>query len=179
MTGPTWEWWNAQLSESARQIEHACMSLHLVSELPSEISRAKGWTVTTACFESWLLNVRLLTEFFGIHPARHNSDFSAQDFQWNPTELRDQVKIELEECWSVASSFLLHFGKNRVPSDLQELDPPFDTSPANLARITSLLLEAAQAFGQELTARGHDQAEAWSTCVSDATQNLKVNFPNC
>lgn len=147
MTQPASEWWNSQLPEDKRQLEHVRMSLRLVSETPGEIDRAETWTVATACFESWLLNVRLLTEFFGVHPARHEMDFSARDFLWSPCELPDYIKIELEACWQLASSFLLHFGRKRVPSDLQELEPPFDTSPANLARIASILLEVAQAFG--------------------------------
>lgn len=177
MNQPTWEWWNAQLPEEKRQIEHVCMSLSLVSEIPAEIDRAETWTVATACFESWLLNVRLLTEFFGVHAPRHDKDFSARDFLWSPRELPDDIRIELEGCWQLASTFLIHFGRRRVPSDLQELAPPFDTSPANLARIASMLLEVAQEFGKELTTRGHEGAADWNRCVTDARQHLARTPP--
>jgi len=177
MNQPTWEWWNAQLQEEKRQLEHVCMSLRLVSETPGEVYRAETWTVATACFESWLLNVRLLAEFFGVHPARHEKDFSARDFGWSGCDLPDDIGIELEACWKLASSFLLHFGRNRVPSDLQELEPPFDTSPANLARIASILLDVSQAFGKELTTRGHEGAADWNRCVTDARHHLARTPP--
>jgi hypothetical protein len=71
--------------------------------------------------EAFYVHLRLLAEFL-VKPTQ-GRDFGPSDFDvtWTVPDLPEAIR--LTEHWQVASSYVLHFGRSRVPEDVEDLEP--------------------------------------------------------
>jgi hypothetical protein len=91
-------------------------------------SRAPAcWMRSSFTFDCWLSSWFGQTKPNDFGPATFHTD-------WSPPE-RASAK-NLNEYWLTASKFVVHFGHERVPADIADLDV-FNPSAANIRRMTA------------------------------------------
>ncbi len=166
---PSHDFWNWALPQEARQAMHVCHSLYMVGRLPMERESAPTQALADAALESWLVHVRLLTEFLLVKPANPELDFSARDFGWEGDDGLDGET--LVGWWHVASSHLVHLGRERAPDDPFDLEPE-DVSCAALVSVSQGLLDLAEAFVLHLEATETPVAPHFRDCLESAAAEL-------
>lgn len=167
---PSRDFWNSALPQESRQAMHVCHSIYMIGCLPSARESAPTQALADAALDSWLVHVRLLTEFFLVKPADPKLDFSARDFGWEGDDSLEGGT--LVSWWHVASSHLVHLGRQRVPDDLFELEPE-DVSCAALVSVSLELLDLAEAFVLRLEASESPVAHQFRDCLEAAAAELE------
>jgi hypothetical protein len=153
------DFWNHALSVQFRQAHHVAYSVSRVLKIPDLIEKTENQDIQDALFESWLVHVRALTEFYLVHESRHSkNDFSAKNFGWDKCHLDDYLDLD---CWWVISSrHLLHFSDSRTPEDLFELDT-VDRSISNLQLESERFWMLTLDFIDHLKINNHPDCEAF------------------
>ncbi len=123
--------------------QQVSFSLEMLVRMPKVMREIPNTYVWLACLDSWLVNVRLLTEFFLIHPARQDFDFSAQDFGWTKECVLEEV--DLEPWWQIPSKYVVHFSRKRVPENLNDLLPE-NLQPERLEMVSHRYLQIMERF---------------------------------
>lgn len=139
------EWFSRPVDDRVIDLlGHVMMSLR---DLPvfacdrSVLNRGSIWfPAYLACVEAFFVNARLAAEFFVRMP---NRDFNAKMFvpEWTPPPA---VAKRLERVWSMTSTHIVHFGRDRVPDQPDSWEQE-DTSYRALMRINR---DAHSVFGR-------------------------------
>jgi hypothetical protein len=121
-----------------------------------------------ASLESYLVNVRLLGDFFIRMPSE---DFSARSFvsswkmpyddSWRPSDVEPGTPVQrLNYRWNLISQAVVHFGQARVPN-WEEMDQPIGTDLADLEQWTDDCLTILRRFVNALAASNSHEADSW------------------
>ncbi|MEV7975470.1 hypothetical protein [Streptomyces sp. NPDC086519] len=96
--------------------------------------------VEVACKESFVLNVRLIIDFLTRGNPRF--DILAKDYapEWRPGE---ELKIRLDQWHELASRHAMHLSRERVPDDVQDVDP---IGPEDYRQMAADCVEALVSF---------------------------------
>ena len=142
-----------ELTIGLASYQHA---LRNVIELPRYYHDVKLPTlVNSACLETWLVNMRLFAEFFGISGKidKQSKDFKAADYLG--IEIDEETKKKLNEIWLISSKLVVHLSKERNPASNN-----FDAEGLlkNMNQYALLVLELSEKFEKALTAAGSDYA---------------------
>lgn len=163
---PSITWWNEKLPAPKRQAAAVGHALVMCAALPPKIAHASDTVVSVALLEDWLVQMRLLAEFFGIAGRATRQDFSCEAF--GGTRAND---AELNEVWVTATRHVVHFSHERTPLDISQIEA-FDTSLANLNRLTARMLDVADSFVRTLEASGQAEAAPFRLHLDEARSAL-------
>ena len=98
----------AAISDDQRRVLHVTLALEMIVTLPQYTDdRSLPRHVEIACLESWMVNARLMAEFF-VRP-RSKADIHRHDFlpHW---EGESDRREELDALWILATRFVAHLG---------------------------------------------------------------------
>lgn len=109
-------------SVEMRQAQQLNYSVRLLSDIAAEYDATvdAGALLSAACMvEAFFVHMRLLAEFLTRDPK--GKDIAPADFgvEWTPSTTEEAQR--LGRHWKTASSFVVHFGRDRVPDDLGDL----------------------------------------------------------
>jgi hypothetical protein len=132
-------WWDLEGPEQQllQHVDYAAQALYQlpgymeVPDLPSPLY--------FAALDSFLMNLRLLVDFWGIREHRRDSrDFYAVDFVvgWTPEPHAAVDRLRNDGWWQMASEQVAHLSRQRVvPDPHDEASIRYDTSAVNLRSI--------------------------------------------
>jgi hypothetical protein len=148
-----------EVSDPRWQADFFCVSLDMIGHLPGLVRSSKNGRVQVACFEAFLVHVRLIAEFLA-RPSK-DKDFTARDFLsplsylW-PRPSTDAGKRLRDKHWLTASKHVVHFSKDRVPADLADVKP-IDPSEY-MSEAASDVFAVAEDFVSAVERAGHGLA---------------------
>ena len=146
-------------------------SLDMVGQLPGRLAVERDPVVAYACLEACLVHVRLLAEFLVRRPER---DFSALDFLW-PVPSSPAAKRLRTKWWDVASQQVVHFSRNRIPEDVQNVEVVEDVV-AWLCEAATDVFSVAEEFVEATEALGHREAGRLRWSLTKNKQRLAVTL---
>lgn len=121
-----------EYSEDERALLHLANCVTQLRALPDQIIKCETATLRQACIESYLVNYRLLFEFFD--DSVDKKDFGAQTLLTNWThEFTDDAK----KIRDSASKHVVHFSLERLIPEVVEQEFPLD--PVSLKAFNELL----------------------------------------
>ncbi len=123
------------------QVGHA---LNMVAELPTRLDREHrmAWTVRLACLDSFLVNARLLADFFERRESK-TTDISARRFasRWKASKEHRAVLHDLRD----------DVGKHTAHLTDARLVQPLPRIPAErMSQVTDALINLAYSFAEAL-----------------------------
>lgn len=136
-----------EFSEDERALHHLVGCVTHTRALPDQIEKYKDVPrLYQAFIESYLVNYRLLFEFFDNF--KDGKDFAAQTFlpDWN--YVFGQVA---KDVFKSASQHVVHFSRERLIPE--EVEKGFPTDPTTLNELNNLLDLPLQLFKDELLAK--------------------------
>jgi hypothetical protein len=136
----------------AMQVGH---TLHMLHVLPGVRSNLTDASAQVACLESFLVHVRLMTEFLLVCPPGPR-DFTAADYGWKAAFEGDE-KTSLRSVWEVVSQQVVHMSHERVPPSLNDIKS-FDVSEDGLRDLADKVFLIYDRFVEAVTEAGHEQA---------------------
>lgn len=136
--------------------------------------------------EAFYVHLRLLAEFL-VKPTNHK-DFGPNDFGviWTAPDLPETSR--LARHWEIASSYVVHFGRPRVPSDIEDLevfslgDDVFRSMAADALGVFHAFLDLLEAESSEweegaLIPNPESDPEAWQMrLLAEQANILRVAF---
>ena len=163
--GPSAEWWQAQTPPERRVIWFVGFAMQQVRQLPPyacDDSTRVDSVAWSACREAFYLNVRLVAEFFVKMPER---DYTARSFlpSWEPP---GDLAARIQRAWGIASKHVMHMSRDRVPADVEDVEPE-DTSEAGLSALAQDCQSIAVAFVEAYTAATHNYGEDFVNLITN------------
>lgn len=131
---------------SVRHAHQVSYSVRMVATIAAKHERAvdRDEFLLAACMlDAFYVHIRLLSEFFLRRTS--GQDFGPRDFGigWHiPT---GDGPDRLQEAWNVASSYVVHFGRPRVPESMEDLRA-FEVSSAYFRRLATDALDCFETF---------------------------------
>lgn len=109
-------------SVEMRQAQQLNYSVRLLGDIAAEYDATvdAGALLSAACMvEAFFVHIRLLAEFLTRDPK--GKDIAPADFgvKWTPPTTQEVQR--LGRYWVMASRFVVHLGRDRVPDDLTDL----------------------------------------------------------
>lgn len=144
-------------SPEVRHAQQIAYSVEMVSDLAanydSTLDRGE-FAVARAMLDSFYVHVRLLADF--LVKRTHDLDFGPRDFgvDWAaPPE--KPAAVRLIEYWAIASKYVVHFGRPRVPENLEDLQA-FRVSGEHFRLMAADALEVFDLFVREVESSALD-----------------------
>lgn len=151
--------------------QHALQS---IIELPALYhAQDRNSRERNAFLEAWLINMRLLIEFFGIGGSQIRSN-NAKDYKaahFLEIEISEVVVEELNEFWTMVSQLVVHLSRNRDPS---RNDFEINLSLGNLERLAGLILTISKDFQKALEGLGSSYSSLIE--IANASAETSRNF---
>lgn len=161
-----------------RRAAHVQYALSMISDIAAEYDAvvANGPRLCAdAMLESFHLNIRLLADF--LVKRTDARDFGPADFGVEWTIPRTPAAERLGTHWQEASTYIFHFGKNRTPENLDELDLVHHTGES-LREMAKDAVEVMASFVQKVLAQPNGSPGAAAILKNgfiDACQRLGLN----
>ena len=111
-------------SPGSRQAEHVAYSVHMLGDIAVLYDDAvdrEEFLYARCMIDAFYVHVRLLADFLTM--STKGRDFGPEDFGVAWTKPDTPEAERLAEYWSRASSYIVHFGRPRVPERLEDLEP--------------------------------------------------------
>lgn len=164
---------NLELDELTIGLASYNHALRNVIELPKYYRDSKlPSLVRSACLETWLVNMRLLSEFFGVSGpnSKKVKDFKASEYL--DIEIDEETRKLLEEIWLISSKLVVHLSKDRDPKSNN-----FDTEKLlkNMGIYSVKVLEVSEKFEHALKAVGSEYAFLVEVSNASARTYLMTN----
>jgi hypothetical protein len=145
-------------------------ALQMISKLPSLIHSGEiRGHLAIACFEAWYINMRLVSEFFGIGSADKGYDYKA--IQYAEFDMSAEDKADLTKVWKISSKYVAHLSFERNPGK-SDLKP--DYSYEEMIRLVKIVIRVSQSFEKNLESM--DDALATMVHVANTTANTQINW---
>jgi hypothetical protein len=143
-------------SPEVRRAQQIAYSVQVVSDLAANyddtLDRGE-FAFARAMLDSFYVHVRLLADF--LVKRTHDLDFGPRDFgvDWAPSET--PAAVRMIEYWAVASKYVVHFGRPRVPENLEDLQA-FRVSGEHFRLMATDALEVFDQFVGEVESSALD-----------------------
>jgi len=145
-------------------------ALQMISKLPSLIHSVEiRGHLAIACLEAWYINMRLVSEFFGIGSADKGYDYKAIHFA--EFDMSEEDEADLTKVWNISSKLVAHLSFERNP-EKSDLEP--DYSYEEMIRLVKIVIRVSESFERNL--ESVDAALASMVCVANTTANTQINW---
>jgi hypothetical protein len=110
-----------KMTLSSRRVDHLTFSFWMISSIPAARHNESDF-LTYACMgDAFFVHVRLLADFL-IHQTQ-NRDFGPNDLVVGWVIPESSAVQRLQQDWELASRHVVHFSRERVPNNLDDLKP--------------------------------------------------------
>ena len=135
-----------EISTDERTLWHLVGCITQIRALSVQTSKfPPGSCLYQACLESYLVNYRLLFEFFDHVPRKRDFDARSLIPTWTY-----KFNKEAKEICNLASRWVVHFSRERL--NPEEAEQGFPTDPDSLKKINVSLEDALMSFKKQLLA---------------------------
>lgn len=145
-------------SPGRRRAEQVAYSVHMLSDIAVNYDKTVDsgeFTHARCMIDAFYVHLRLLADF--LVKETSGLDFGPSDFGIEWTKPNTEEALRLADYWKQASKYVVHFGRPRVPEDLDDL-AAFEVNGPALRAMTGDALAVVRRFVAILEA----DAAAWT-----------------
>ncbi|MGH8775320.1 MAG: hypothetical protein ACRDWI_09165 [Jiangellaceae bacterium] len=141
-------------SPEMRHAHQVGYSIRMISDIATEYDAAvdRGeYVCARSMLDALYVHVRLLADFL-VKTTKGDKDFGPADFDVECTVPTTAEAKRLGEYWDIASQYVVHFGRPRVPENLDGLKA-FEVSGRAFKTMAGDVLRVFAGFLQQLEAQ--------------------------